>query len=48
MILTVHSDVAYLVAAKARSRAAGYHFFGNKDGKLFNGLIFVLAKIIKM
>jgi hypothetical protein len=36
MILTVHSDAAHLVAAKAiRSRAAGYHFFGNKDGKLF-------------
>jgi hypothetical protein len=47
MILTIHSDAAYLVAAMARSRAAGYHFFGNKDGKLFNGPIFVLAKIIK-
>ena len=29
MILTTHSDVTYLVAAKARSTAAGYHFFGN-------------------
>ena len=29
MILTIHSDVTYLVAAKARSTAAGYHFFGN-------------------
>jgi hypothetical protein len=48
MILTVHSDAAFLVAARTRSRAAGYHFFGNNDGKLFNGPIFVLAKIIKM
>jgi hypothetical protein len=47
MILTVHSDAAYLVAARARSRAARYHFFGNNDGKLFNGPIFVLAKIIE-
>jgi hypothetical protein len=47
MILTIHSDAAYQVAAKSRSRAAGYHFFSNKDGKLFNGPIFVLAKIIK-
>ena len=30
MILTIHSDAAYLVAAKAKSTAAGYHFFGNK------------------
>ena len=29
MILTIHSDVTYLVAATARSTAAGYHFFGN-------------------
>jgi hypothetical protein len=48
MVLTVHSDAAYLVAARARSRAAGYHFFGNNDGTLFNRPIFVLAKIIKM
>jgi hypothetical protein len=48
MILTVHSNAAYLVAAKARSRATGYHFFGNKDGKLFDGpMIFVLVKIVK-
>jgi len=47
MILTIDSDAAYQVAPKSRSRAAGYHFFGNKDGKLFNGPIFILAKIIK-
>ena len=47
MILTVDSDAAYQVAAKSRSRASGYHYLGNLDGKLFNGAIFILAKIIK-
>ena len=47
MQLMVGSDAAYLVAPKARSRLAGYHYLGNKDGKLFNGPIYVLAKIIK-
>ena len=43
----VDSDATYLVAPKARSRAAGYHYLENKDGKLFNRPIYVLAKIIK-
>ena len=30
MILTIHSDATHLVAAKIRSIAAEYHFFGNK------------------
>ena len=47
MKLAIHSDAAYLVAPKARSQAAGYHFLGNKDGNLHNGPIYVLAKIIK-
>jgi hypothetical protein len=48
MILTIDSDAAYQVAAKSRSRASGYHYLGNADGKLFNGDIFkLLAKIIK-
>jgi hypothetical protein len=47
MILTIDSDAAYQVAAKSRSRASGYHYLGNLDGKLFNGAIFILAKIIK-
>ena len=47
MILTIDSDAAYLVAKKARSRAAGYFYLSNKDGKLFNGPIFVLSKVIK-
>ena len=47
MILTLDSDAAYHNAPKARSRARGYHYLGNHDGKLFNGPIYVLAKVIK-
>jgi hypothetical protein len=47
MILSVDSDAAYQVAPKSRSRASGYHYLGNLDGKLFNGAIFILAKVIK-
>ena len=47
MQLEVDCDAAYLVAPKARSRAAGYHYLGNHDGNLFNGPIYVLAKVIK-
>jgi hypothetical protein len=31
----------------ARSRAGGFFYIGNKDQKLFNGSISVIAKIIK-
>ena len=47
MQLMIDSDAAYLVAPKARNRVAGYHYLGNKDGKLFNGPIYILAKVIK-
>ena len=47
MILSCDSDAAYLVAPKSRSRAGGYHYLGNKDGTLFNGPVYILAKIIK-
>ena len=47
MILQAISDAAYLVCPNARSRMGGYHFLGNKDRKLFNGPLLVLAKIIK-
>ena len=47
MILHADSDAAYLVARNARSRAGGYHYCGSKDGKLFNGAFYCLAKIIK-
>ena len=47
MILHNDSDAAYLVATNTRSRAAGYHYCGSRDGTQFNGPIHVLAKIIK-
>ena len=47
MILNVDSDASYLVKPEARSRMGGFHFLGNKDGKLFNGPILVLAKVIR-
>ena len=47
MQLEIYCDAAYLVASKSRSRSAGYHYLGNYDGKLFNGKIYVLAKVIK-
>ena len=43
----VDIDASYLVVPKARSRAAGYHYLGNNDKKLFNGPIYVLTKFIK-
>ena len=47
MQLLIYFDAAYLFASKARSMAAGYHYLGNYYGKLFNGPIYVLAKVIK-
>ena len=47
MILQTHSDAAYLVAPKSRSRMARYHFLGDRNRVTFNGPILVLAKIIK-
>ena len=49
MILYNHSDAAYLVASEARSRAGGFTYLGNKEGKskILNAPISVLAKIIK-
>ena len=47
MLYKIDSDAAYLVCPEARSRAGGYHYLGNADDNLFNGLIHVLAKIIK-
>ena len=47
MQLIVDSDAAYFNAPKSRSQAGGYHFLGSTDGKLFNGPIFILAKVIK-
>ena len=48
MQLKIDSDAAYLVVAKrARSRAGGFQYFGNFNETLFNGPIYILAKIIK-
>ena len=47
MILTLNNSAAYLNASKAKSRAGGYHYLGNRGGKLFNGPMYVLAKVIK-
>jgi hypothetical protein len=47
MIIQADSDAAYLVCAKARSRAGGYIFLGNLNKTQFNGPVLVLAKIIK-
>ena len=47
MQIEIYFDAAYLVASKAISRAAGYHFLGNYYGKLFNVPIYVLSKVIK-
>ena len=47
MILTIDSDAAYLVAPKARSRAAGYFYLRNKYEKLFDGAVYVIAKVIE-
>ena len=47
MILLINSDAVYLVEPKAKSRGSRFLYLGNKDGKLLNGLILILAKIIK-
>ena len=47
MILNVDRDASYLVEPESRSRMGRFHFLGNKHGKIFNGPILVLAKVIK-
>ena len=47
MILNIDSDASYLVEPESRSRMGGFHFLGNKYGKLFNEPILVLAKVIR-
>lgn len=46
MLYKIDSDAAYLVCPNRR-RAGGYNYLGNKDNNLFNGPIYILAKIIK-
>ena len=47
MILYIDSDAAYLVEPRAKCRACGFFYLENKDGKLINGSILILVKIIK-
>jgi hypothetical protein len=49
MVLHNHSDAAYLVASEARSRAGGFTYMGNHQGRpqIINGAILVIAKIIE-
>ena len=50
MILCCDADAAYLVAPKARSRAGGYIYMGNKDNniQMINAPIMIIATILKM
>ena len=47
MILQSYSGAVYLVAPKSCSYTNGYHYLGSKDGQLFNGLVLVMAKVIR-
>lgn len=41
MILLIDNDTSYLIAPKVCGQAGVYHYLGNKDGKLFNGPIYI-------
>ena len=48
MILNLHSDASYLSEPKAKSRAGGHFWIGNKDDEYFNnGAIVTLSSVIK-
>ena len=47
MILHIESDGAHLTAPKARSRAGGYHYLGNKHDDMLNAPFHVLTKVMK-
>jgi hypothetical protein len=52
MILHVHSDASYLSEAKARSRAGGIHYLGNRfqpsdAPTILNGAVLVLSNIMR-
>jgi hypothetical protein len=50
MVLHNHLDAAYLVASEARSRAGGFTYMSNHQGKpqIINGAISVIAKYNKI
>eukprot|EP00957_Ditylum_brightwellii_P034780 2636119-Ditylum_brightwellii.AAC.1 len=47
MILRTHSNASYLSEKKAQSRTAGYFYLGKEKVDKTNGLVLVLAKILK-
>jgi hypothetical protein len=49
MVLKLHSDASYLSESKARSRAAGHFYMGNKDNDddTHNGSILATTQIMK-
>ena len=48
MILNLHSGASYLSEPKAKSRAGGHFWLGNKGDKYFNnGAIITLSSVIK-
>jgi hypothetical protein len=51
MVLHTHSDAGYLTDRKARSRAGGHHYMGNRLGSpnpIHNGAILDISKILRM
>ena len=48
MVLNLHSDASYLSEPKAKSRAGGHFWLGNKNDEHFNkGAIVTLSSVIK-
>ena len=41
VIINLHSDASYLSEPKAKSRAGGHFWLGNKDNKYFNNVAIV-------
>ena len=48
MVLNLHSDASYLSEPKAKRRAGGHFWIGNKNDEHFNnGAIVTLSSVIK-
>ena len=48
MVLNLHSDASYLSEPKAKIRAGGHFWIGNKNDEYFNnGAIVTLSSVIK-
>jgi hypothetical protein len=51
MVLHTHSDAGYLTDLKARSRAGGHHYMGNRiesPNPIHNGAVLDISKILRM